>query len=354
MILPKQTVIQLEAYSPPTAGRENMLRLDFNENTIGCSPKVIEALQTIDGNKLSVYPEYGNFLSKLSKNVGVDSDELVLTNGTDEAINQIMQTYVEKGEEVIIPVPTFAMFKFYATLAGAKIREVLYNSDLSFPFEQVMRGISNKTKVVVLVNPNNPTGTPIEEKQIIEIVKKAKANDSLVMIDEAYFEFYGKSSIELIKDFDNLLVTRTFSKAYGLAGLRLGYIVSDKEIIANLRKSISPYSVNTVALICASAALNDSKFVLEYVTEVKKNRPIVSQQLSKIGIKVFPSSANFVVGDFGERCGEVYSKLKERGILVRNRTNDPLLKGCLRIGVGTKEQCDKVIEAVKEIWGAGK
>ncbi|MFA5930856.1 MAG: histidinol-phosphate transaminase [archaeon] len=349
MISPKQTVIELETYSPPTSGRENMLRLDFNENTVGCSPKVLLALQKINTNKISVYPEYGDFIEKLSIKLGVSSDEVVLTNGTDEAINQVMQTFVEKGEEVIIPVPTFAMFKFYATLAGAKVREVLYNLDLSFPFEQVMNSISSKTKVVVIVNPNNPTGSSISEIKILKILKKAKANDSLVLIDEAYFEFYGKSSIELISQFDNLIITRTFSKAYGLAGLRLGCIISNKEIIANIRKSISPYSVNTVALICASAAIEDKNFVQEYVNQVIENRAIVSKKLSEFGVKVFPSSANFLIGDFGERCNVVYSKLKERGILVRNRTDDPLLKGCLRIGIGTKEQCEQLLKGIREI-----
>jgi len=351
VISPKKTVVQLEAYSPPTSGRENMLRLDFNENTIGCSPKIIDALKEIDANKLSVYPEYESFLQKLSGKLGLSPDKIVLTNGTDEAINQIMQTFVENGEEVIIPVPTFAMFKFYATIIGAKINEVFYNLDLSFPFEQVMNSITEKTKVVILVNPNNPTGTSISEKQIRDVLKKAKSKTSLVMIDEAYFEFYGKSSINLIKQFDNLIITRTFSKAYGLAGLRCGYIVSNKEIIANIRKTISPYSVNTIALLCASVALDDQKFVEQYVGEVIQNREIMKKQLSSLRVKVFPSSANFLICDFGEKCEEVYFKLKERGILVRNRTKDPLLKGCLRIGVGTRKQCEKVIFELKEIFG---
>ena len=171
------------------------------------------------------------------------------------------------------------------------------------------------------------------------------------MIDEAYFEFYGKSSIGLLERFDNLIITRTFSKAYGLAGLRCGYIVSNKEIISLIQKSISPYSVNSVALVCASAALDDESFVRGYVGEVVKNRPILAKELSKLGVKVFPSSANFVVANFGENCGVFYSKLKERGILVRNRTNDPLLKGCLRIGVGTEEQCKRVLKEIERILG---
>lgn len=349
IILPNQQVIELEEYSPPTNGREGMLRLDFNENTTGCSPKVVQALKTIDANKLSVYPEYGAFLSKLSKFQKVRVEELVLTNGTDEAINIILNAFVESGDEVIIPTPTFAMFKFFATIAGAKTRQVLYNKDLSFPFELVMSAISEKTKIVVLVNPNNPTGTVIPEEQIVKIVEKAKENGAIVLIDEAYYEFYGKTSLWLIGKYNNLFITRTFSKAYGLAGLRIGYIMGDERIIASIKKSISPYSVNALATICASAALDDFEFVEEYVKEVINNRVKVAGEIEKLGVKTCPSSANFVLCYFGEKCQAVCAGLKKKGILVRNRTNDPLLKGCVRIGVGTKEQNEQLMLALKEV-----
>jgi histidinol-phosphate aminotransferase len=349
MIQPKKSVTMLEAYSPPTSGREGMLRLDFNENTVGCSLKVIEALKRIDSSKLSVYPEYGELLQKLSKRNNILEDELVLTNGTDEAINMVMNCFVKEGDEVIIPTPTFAMFKFYATLAGASVKEVLYKKDFSFPFEEVINSISTKTKIIVLVNPNNPTGTLIPEEQIKQIINKAQENNALVMIDEAYYEFYRKTFIGFIKKYDNLFVTRTFSKAFGLAGVRIGYIMGNREIIEPIKKAISPYSVNTVALICAKAALTDEAFVENYSNEIIKNREILAKQLKELGIKTFPSFANFVLGDFGKNCETVYTKLKEKGILVRNRTKDPLLKGCIRIGVGTAEQNEIFISALKEI-----
>ena len=183
----------MEDYSPPTCGRENKLRLDFNENTIGCSLKVIQALQQIDANKLSVYPEYTKFRKKIASFLKINENELLLTNATDEAIQLVMNTFVEKGDEVIIPVPTFAMFKFYASLAEAKTKEVLYEENLTFPTERIISSISSKTKIVILVNPNNPTGTEILEQDILQIIKKAQNNDAIVLVDEAYYEFYGKS-----------------------------------------------------------------------------------------------------------------------------------------------------------------
>ena len=348
-ILPKKQVIELDAYHPPTDGREDMLRLDFNENTIGCSPKVIKALKKITASQLSVYPEYGNFIKKIANHLGVNTDEILMTNGTDEAINLILGAFTNIGDEIIIPTPTFTMFRFYATLTGAKINEILYNEDLSFPFKRIMEQINEKTKIVVLVNPNNPTGTEITNEQIELILKKARENNAIVLVDEAYYEFFGKTSAGLVNKYDNLAVTRTFSKTFGLAGLRIGYILSNKNIIAILHKTISPYSVNAIALVCAAAALDDENFVKKYVAKVISERGRVSEEIKKMGVEVYPSKANFVLGKFGDACDNVHAELKKRKILVRNRTKDPLLKGCLRIGIGTRKQNDILLSALKEI-----
>jgi len=349
MIKPKKAVLEMEDYSPPTSGRENKLRLDFNENTIGCSPKVIQALRQVDANRLSVYPEYTKFRKKLASFLNINENELLLTNATDEAIQLVMNTFVEKGEEVIIPVPTFAMFKFYASLAEAKIKEVLYEENLTFPTDRIINSISSKTKIVILVNPNNPTGTAIPEKDILQIIQKAQNNDAIVLVDEAYYEFYRKSCFEFIRKYENVIITRTFSKAYGLAGLRIGYIVANSKTMEFLEKVISPYSVNSLAVIAAEAALEDYRYMDDYVRQVNENKSFVENELTRLGIKTYPSEANFLIANFGDLCESIYEKLKLKDILVRNRTKDQLLKNCLRIGIGTKEQCNKFIKALKEI-----
>jgi len=351
MVKPKDAVQKMSPYHPPTSGRGKKLRLDFNENTIGCSPKVIRALQKIDSNAMSVYPEYEDFKPVLAKHLNISPSELILSNGTDEGIKMIIDTFMEGGEEIIIPTPTFAMFKFYASVAEAKITEVLYNEDLSFPTDKVLAAINPNAKLVVLVNPNNPTGTSIAEEDIIAIIKKASENNAIVLSDEAYYGFYEKSSINLIKKYDNLFVTRTFSKAFGLAGIRLGYTLSQKDNIAALAKAGSPYNVSTLAIIAAKAALDDVEFVNKYTQEVRDNTDWFIEELSKLGLSVFPTDANFVVVKIGEKCGEVCDTLKEKGILVRNRTRDPLLEGCIRITIGTKEQCDQVLRELKTILG---
>lgn len=349
MIKPRKAIEEMDAYNPPLEGRRGMLRLDFNENTIGCSPRVLAAINNIKEEDVAAYPEYKKFKAKLAASIKVKPEQLIVTNATDEAIMVIMQAYIEKGDEVVLPTPTFAMFRFYAQLMEAKIKEVLYTANLTFPTKKVLDTINKKTKLVILCNPNNPTGTLIEKKDIIKIIEKAQKNDVLVLLDEAYYQYSGAEYSELIGKYDNLIIIRTFSKAYGMGGLRLGYAVSNEGIIKNLLKASSPYSVNTVAMAAASAAIGDEYYVKWYVNEVKKAKKIIYEELSKLKIKTFPTAANFLIAKFPKRAKEVEEGLKERGILVRDRSAYPLLNDCLRIGIGTVKQTKQLIDALKEI-----
>ncbi|MFC1730514.1 histidinol-phosphate transaminase [candidate division KSB1 bacterium] len=349
MIKPKKTVRTMRVYDPPTSSRKGKLRLDFNENTVGCSPKVIEAIKNVSAEDISIYPEYSYFRNKLADYLKLKSDEVILTNGADEAINVVMNTYLNKGDEIILPSPTFAMFEVIASVIGAEVKELLYKTDLSFPVDDVLKSISRKTRMVILVNPNNPTGSSINGTDIIRIAEKAKKAGAVLLIDEAYYQFYGKSAKKLIRKYSNIVVMQTFSKAFGLAGMRLGYIISRKENIAEIGKVLSPYSVNTLAVIAGNAALDDQDFVEGYVNEVKEAKKYLEKQLKKMGIKIFPSDTNFLIAKFGDRCNLVCNALKDKGILVRNRSKYPRLEGCVRIGVGTKEQCKILVNEIKSI-----
>ncbi len=350
MIKPRKSVMEMQAYNPPTSNREDSIRLDFNENTIGCSDNILRAIKKIKKCSLSSYPEYTKLNMELARYCNVKTEEIIPTNGTDEAIKTIIETYIEKGkDEIIIPVPTYAMFKLYAQLNEAVIKEITYNEDLSFPTKQVLEAINNKTKIVVLVSPNNPTGNSIDEIDIINIIKKAKRYDSIVLIDEAYSQFYGKSSISLIKKYENLFIVQTFSKAFGLAGLRLGYILSDKNNIKIIQKVLSPYSVNIVAAICAVTGLKDTAYVKSYVTEIRTSKKILYKELDKLGINYYKSDANFVLIKVGGKAVEFCEKLRTKGILVRNRSNDELLDGCVRITIGTKRQTKQLIKEMQQV-----
>ncbi len=204
-------------YSPPTAGRSGKLRLDFNENTVGCSPKVVEFLkQRLDSPALSVYPEYGEAKSAIADFFRVSPGQFVFTNGTDEAIQILINTYVDDGQEVLLLRPAYAMYRFYAQVAGAAIREIDYEGpNLDFPLAAVLDAVTPATRAVLISNPNNPTGTGLPVAAIERILKRARK--AAVFIDEAYFEFTGVTALGLIEHEPNLFVSRTFSKVYGMA-----------------------------------------------------------------------------------------------------------------------------------------
>ena len=346
MIPPRKTILRVEKYQPPLSERRGKLRLDFNENTIGPSPKVIKAIMNTQIESISVYPEYDAFYEKLAKHLNIKKTELIVTNASDEAIKLIMDTYIELGDEIVLPVPTFPMFKIYASISGAKLKNVHYKKDLSFPIDDVLKAISDKTKLVVLVNPNNPTGTLIERNDIIKIIIKAK--NSIVLIDEAYVHFSKQSCMGMINKYKNLIIVQTFSKAYGLAGLRIGYLVSSVENIKNIQKACSPYSVNAIAILSAITSLDVLEYLNNYVDEVELSKKLLYSELKKLDIKTYPSYANFILADFGRDSKLIQDRLRDNGILIRDRSSDRLLKGCIRITLGTVKQTK---EFIKELGG---
>lgn len=351
---PRKSVQKMPEYDPPIEGRRGKLRLDFNENPVGCSPKVIEMLKSITREDLAIYPEYNKLKEKIATHFNVGKNQLILTNGVDEGIKLMIDTYISPEDEVLFPIPTFSMFEIYASITGCQITKVLYNSDLSFPAERLIEKISNRTQLIILANPNNPTGSIIKQEDIIRILKIAEEKGILVLLDEAYYDFYGKTYLPLIDKYSNLVVSRTFSKAYGLAGLRIGVLFSNPTIVSSFKKVLSPYSVNNLAAMAARVALDDIEYVKNFSKMIKDNRSYLKNKLEQIQLKVYPSKTNFLVTDFGNACNYVYNKLREKNILVRNRTDYPLLENCLRLGIGTKEQCNKLIKAIENILSEWK
>lgn len=348
-IKPKETVLKMPKYDPPLENRRGKLRLDFNENPVGCSPEVLKMFKSLTREDIAIYPEYENFKKKVVKYYDVGQDQFVLTNGTDEGIKLIIDTYVSSKDEVLIPIPTFSMFEIYAAIIGCKITKVLYNPDFSFPTENLLDSISDTTKLIILANPNNPTGTVINDKDIMRIIECAAQKGILVFLDEAYYDFYGKTFLPIISKFSNLIISRTFSKAYGLAGLRLGLLFSDSYNVDFMKRVLSPYSVNNLAVMAANVALDDKEFVDNFSKMIKENREYMIREFKKLQLKVIPSQTNFLIVNFGDSCDIVEKKLREHDILVRNRSGYPLLKNCLRVGIGTRHQCDRLLEAIETI-----
>jgi len=347
-VRPREAVLRMAPYSPPTAGREGKLRLDFNENTVGCSPGVIDFLhERLSAGGLAVYPEYAEARAALAGFFRVPAEQLLLTNGTDEAIQVFINTYVGAGDEVVLLRPAYAMYRFYAEVAGAGIREIDYRLPLmDFPLEELLSAITPSTRAVILANPNNPTGTGVHIQGIERILKRARK--AVVLIDEAYYEFSGVTALPLLESAPNLFVSRTFSKVYGMAAMRLGCIFSGAANIAFLHKAQSPYSVNALAALAVQQAVRDKAYIENYVAEVLAARELLCVGLEKLGISYVPSSANFVLANLGKRAIEVRDALRARGILVRDRSYE--VRGHVRMTVGTREQTRRLLAALEEIW----
>ena len=347
-LTPRKAVLDMAPYSPPTSGRANKLRLDFNENTVGSSPRVVEFLRRrLSESGLAVYPEYDEVKPKLAAFFGVSEDELLLTNGTDEAIQLLVNTYVDDGDDVLLLRPSYAMYRFYAEVAGAAIREIGYrSSDLSFPLEELLDAIRPRTRAVLIANPNNPTGAGTTLEGIRRILEQAAG--AAVLIDEAYYEFSGVSALGMLAEFPNLFVSRTFSKVYGMAAMRLGCLFSRSGNVAYLHKAQSPYSVNALAALAAQAAIADPEYVKKYVEEILAAREMLYEGFEKRNIGYYKSEANFVLFRAGDRAVEIRDNLRAKGVLVRDRSYE--LPGCVRVTVGTREQVRRFLEALEEVW----
>jgi histidinol-phosphate aminotransferase len=345
---PREAVLKMAPYSPPTAGRAGKLRLDFNENTVGCSPRVIEFLkQRLDAGGLAVYPEYGEAKAAVAEFFRVAPDRFIFTNGTDEAIQVFINTYVDDGQEVLLLRPAYAMYRFYAQLAGAAVREIDYEGPaMEFPLTSLLDAITPATRAVLIANPNNPTGTGLPLPAIERILKHA--HKAAVFIDEAYFEFSGVTALGQIERWPNLFVSRTFSKVYGMAAMRLGCLFSHPANVLYLHKAQSPYSVNTLAVLAAQAAIRDTAYIESYVAEVLAAREVLCAGLDRLKIGYVPSSANFVLIRAGQRALEIRDRLRGQGILVRDRSYE--VPGCVRITVGTREQTRRLLAALEEAW----
>jgi histidinol-phosphate aminotransferase len=346
--IPRDAVLQMDSYRPPTSGRRNKLRLDFNENTVGAPAHVLDFIKRyVTAADLAIYPEYEHALEDLALHFSVGIDELTLTNGTDEAIQLTINTYVANGNEVLILRPSYAMYRFYSQLAGANVAAIDYRpGTLEFPLEELLERITPDTRAVLISNPSNPTGTGTSKKAIQRIL--AKVVNAPVLIDEAYYEFSGVTTLSLIDAYPNLFVSRTFSKIYGLAAMRCGCLFSQPANMAYVRKAQSPYSVNSLAAMAARIAIKDQKFVEEYVLEVLTARELLYVGLDRLKISYIESQANFVLLQAGARAREICDELRNRGILIRDRSHD--LPGCVRVTVGTRDQVQQFLDELEQIW----
>jgi histidinol-phosphate aminotransferase len=348
---PRARVQAMMEYHPPLGSRD-ALRLDFNENTIACSPKVREVLGGISAGSLTRYPEREPVEAIVAAHVGVRAEQLALTNGVDEAIHVLFETFLETDDELLLPVPTYTMYEVYASATDARVVAVQAADDLVFPFERLLAAITPRTKIIAVANPNSPSGSVATREQLLELARRA--SNAVLLVDEAYYHFHGETVMDLVGTVPNLVVARTFSKAYGLAGLRLGLLAGPVELMRWVRRVLSPYSVNSIALTCLPPALEDTAYIDWYVTEVLAGRANFEAALDNVGLNRWPSRANFILVDIGPQHREFVRLMRAAGVLVRDRSNDPGCEGRVRITIGTREQMKQAIIALNEAVAALK
>jgi histidinol-phosphate aminotransferase len=342
---PRARVQAMMEYHPPLGSRD-ALRLDFNENTLACSPKVREVLAGISAGSLTRYPEREPVEAVVAAHVGVRPEQLALTNGVDEAIHVLFETFLEADDELLLPVPTYTMYEVYASATDARSVAVQAADDLQFPYERLLAAITPRTKIIAIANPNSPSGSTASREQLLSLARRAP--QAVLLVDEAYYHFHGETVMDLVGVVPNLVVARTFSKAYGLAGLRLGLLAGPVELMRWMRRVLSPYSVNSIALACLPPALEDTAYLDWYVSEVLAARTDFETALDNAGLRRWPSRANFILVDIGVQHREFVRLMRAAGVLVRDRSNDPGCDGRVRITIGTREQMQKAVTALNE------
>src|SRR6202163_4529008 len=344
----RKAILQRKTYEAPAEGRLNKMRLDFNENTSGCGPAVLHALRKLTPQQLAMYPEYAAPTRRIAAHFGITEHELLLTNGGDDALRVFFDAFVEPRSHVLICEPTFPMYRYYAEIAGARGETLRYGSEMEVPPDALVSAVRKRPAVVFIASTNNPTGTLVSRDAIKKIL--LKATSTAVVIDEAYADFSWVTVLPWIRKYPNLFVTCTFSKAAGLAGLRLGAAMACRESIALLRRAMPPFPVNVGALVAAEAALQERSSIRNYVKQTREIREWFAGELARLGVRTFPSAGNFLLADFGSQGPALFRNLATQGILVRERSKD-IGPGFVRISIGTGSEMKQLVKVIQKEIG---
>lgn len=346
MIKPKKSVENMSGYFVPMYENDWDIKIDSNENNYGPSPKVIEALSHCDYKNISFYPFYGELSQKIADYQGFNIENIKVTNGADEAIQAIVQTYLEQDESLLTLDVSFDMPSIYTQIQGGNVIKVPFVQKWKFPVDGFLNELSKSdVKIVYLASPNNPTGNLIEENDLVKILENAQ--NKVVLIDETYANYSGKSYKKFVNEYDNVFIVRSFSKDFALAGMRLGYIISNENNIKNLKKVVSPFSVNAFAMKAGIAALSDVPYFENVKNEIIASKKELKLFLEVLGAKVYDSFANFLLVDFGLKAEFVFNKLKRANIAVKLFKNGSLLENHLRITIPTKVGLERIKDTLK-------
>ena len=341
---PRPNVAKMAPYVPgeqPGPG-ERVIKLNTNENPFPPSPRVLDAIRTIDPENLRRYPspKADAFRAVAARVHGVSSDMILAGNGSDEILAIAMRTFLGPGETLAYPDPTYSLYPVLAESSENRVRTVTWEPNWELPIDALL---ATGARAIFFANPNAPTGTVVGKTRVRDL---ARAFDGLVLVDEAYVDFADESCLDLVRDLPNVVLCRTFSKGYSLAGLRFGYAIAAPPVVAEMTKVKDSYNCDAISILAATAALEDQNYARRSWQAVRAERNRLTSELGKRGYDVIPSQANFILA----RCPDgnaagVYRKLKSQGILVRF-FDKPGLSDKLRITIGTAEQDDSLLQAL--------
>lgn len=356
-VLPvKKYIIDLERTNNSPYIRSGYLRLDKNENIVGFPQEFVDILRKqLNSEFLTTYPDMEPFYEKVADWLGCGRENIYIAAGSDAAIKAVFEVFVEPQDKVAMLSPSYAMFYVYTLMFQSNPVEIRYRKDLLISASEIIKAIENfKPKLLCIANPNSPTGTVLPQKDIYNIIMACSKQNCIILLDEAYYLFYPHSAIELIRDFPQLIITRTFSKAFGLASARLGFACAHKDMIVCLKKVRPMYETNAFAIKFAESILANYNLIEEYLKEVNKAKEYLEKQLDAQGIHYFKSYTNFILLDLGssERCAHLTEVLSQRKILVKAGFKDDALKTCIRVTIGSIEQMKYFLKNFKEIFSS--
>jgi histidinol-phosphate aminotransferase len=334
------------------------LRLHQNENTGGCSPRVLEALSRLRADQIGFYPPYAAATDAVATYLGVTADRITLVNGLDEGIMALAVSHLRASIggpqlEAIVPEPAFEIFRFDTAVAGGRLVQVPPRADFSFPLDDVLGAVTANTRVVFLTNPNNPTGIGMRLDDIRAVARRVPGG-AIVFVDEAYAEFAGESFIPELDAFPNVVVGRTFSKAFGLAGLRIGCLVGHPSTVDPIRRAVPVYSVNIAAVVAIQAALGDLDHLNDYLRQVTESKALLYAACDRLGLRYWRSRSNFVLVCAGDRTDALVAGAFARGIYLRDRSTEPGCAGCLRIATGIVDHTRRALAVMEDVLCAAR
>jgi histidinol-phosphate aminotransferase len=343
MLRAKPEVEALTPYVAPLEGRRALLRLDFNESTVGPSPKVVDAIRGLPPEAYATYPEYAGLTDAFAASLGVPADRVEPFNGVDAAIRAVFDAYGERGATFLTTVPTFGYYEPCAQQQGMVIDAVPYADDLGYPLDEIGKRLEAGPRLFFVCNPNNPTGTLLPPATIVALARGAP--DTLVVVDELYVAFTGRSVLPAALELPNVIALHSLSKAAGIAALRLGFAVGHPTVLDRLRRVTGPYDINMFAVVAGQAALADADHMRRYVAEVAAAKAWTIAGLQRLGARHFAGGGNYLLVWPSRDCERVVQALREAGILVRGMAGKPVIDGSFRLTIGTRSDMERFMTA---------